>query len=213
MRTATTSAAGSTASRVGRACGHEPFDGRRGDHAELLTRSRNGEPGALRDLIVCCTPVVERAARRRCANPADAEDVIQEVWITLMNSLDSIRSPERLLGWLHRVTLNAATEHGRKTGKAVPLAIVPESVDFDDDSGPMRRLARQTTNDSVNGALKRLRETDRRLMEMLMDTDRPDYASISRRTERPLGSIGPTRQRILSRLRRDPAIVRLAASF
>ena len=76
-------------------------------------------------------------------------------------------------------------------------------IDFDDESGPMRRLARQTTNDSVNGALKRLREADRRLMEMLMDTDRPDYASISRRTERPLGSIGPTRQRILSRLRRD----------
>jgi hypothetical protein len=49
------------------------------------------------------------------------------------------------------------------------------------------------------------------LFALLMASDSPDYARISQTTGRPMGSIGPTRQRLLERLRRDPDIRHLMA--
>jgi DNA-directed RNA polymerase specialized sigma24 family protein len=59
-----------------------------------------------------------------------------------------------------------------------------------------------------------LRPEDRRLVLLLSEHDRPDYRTISRLVDRPVGSIGPTRQRALERMRRQPELARswLAAS-
>ena len=45
-------------------------------------------------------------------------------------------------------------------------------------------------------------------MLLLSADDRPDYRTVSRMVDRPVGSIGPTRQRALERLRRQPALAR-----
>jgi DNA-directed RNA polymerase specialized sigma24 family protein len=66
----------------------------------------------------------------------------------------------------------------------------------------------------LKAALMDLRPADRRLVLLLSKDDRPDYRTISALVDRPVGSIGPTRQRALERLRRRPELARswLAAS-
>ena len=181
------------------------------DNRDLVDRARANEPGALRELIIRFRPLVERTARRHCASASDAEDVVQEVWIALMNNLDAIHSPACLPGWLRRVTVNAAIQHGRRNSRAVSLSDVPEPhpLGGDDDAG-IRIVMIEALRLGVHGALERLKPSERELLELLMAEDRPDYLGISRITQRPVGSIGPTRQRALERLRRDPAILRLA---
>jgi DNA-directed RNA polymerase specialized sigma24 family protein len=51
-------------------------------------------------------------------------------------------------------------------------------------------------------------------MRLLVEDDRPNYREISRKLGMPIGSIGPTRARILARLRTalEEAGVRDAAS-
>ena len=55
-------------------------------------------------------------------------------------------------------------------------------------------------------AVRELRPDNRRLIELLAADDPPDYRTASKMLNRPMGSIGPTRQRVLERLRRQPAL-------
>lgn len=60
-------------------------------------------------------PLVYHVAHRVLGNEADAEDVTQEVLLRVLHKLDSFRGEGPLASWLHRVTVNAALLHRRKS--------------------------------------------------------------------------------------------------
>src|SRR5262249_20733685 len=53
-------------------------------------------------------------ARRMVASDIDAEDVTQEVLLTVVRKLPSFRGEAAFPTWLHRVTVNAALSHRRR---------------------------------------------------------------------------------------------------
>ena len=179
------------------------------EHADLFEQARRGDPEAIPALMQHFGPLVKALAWRQCCCQADADDVVQDVWVALLSNLDKIHSPSCLPGWLQRVTINAARKQARRN-RAEPVPCVPEPLSNVDEDAELRPLLVESTRRGVHGALGRLRESDRALIELLMDDDRPDYRSISEVICRPVGSIGPTRERVLRRLRVDPDIARLA---
>jgi DNA-directed RNA polymerase specialized sigma24 family protein len=80
---------------------------------------------------------------------------------------------------------------------------VVEPVDAD-------RLAAAERRSAVAGALRRLSARDAALLGMLFAEPALSYAEIAAALEMPVGSIGPTRQRSIARLRRDGDLRRLA---
>ena len=76
---------------------------------QLLVRARDDDR-ALSHLIDAVAPVVGRWALVRTGNPADADDVTQEVLIRMIRNLDALPAPPRLAGWLYTVTRNAAAD-------------------------------------------------------------------------------------------------------
>jgi len=68
-------------------------------------------------------------------------------------------------------------------------------VDFD------RSLVRADRRRMLHSALKELSESHRQLLTMLFADPAPSYAEISARLAVPIGSIGPTRGRLLDTLR------------
>ena len=60
------------------------------------------------------------------------------------------------------------------------------------------------------GALGKLSGRDAALLGLLFAEPAPSYAEISAALDMPVGSIGPTRQRTIARLRRDRDLRRLA---
>ena len=176
-------------------------------HGTLFERARAGDNAAWRQLIVDFHPLVLRAVRRVCRS-SDVDDVVQDVWLVMINRGHTVQSPECLPGWLRTVAYHAALEHVRRN-RAVPRDDLPdEPVSIDDDLD--RDLP--STCRGVQSALQRLGSEERRLIVLLMASDRPNYAGISQATGRPMGSIGPTRQRLLERLSLDPDIRQLIAS-
>jgi hypothetical protein len=85
-----------------------------------------------------------------------------------------------------------------------------ESTESTEDTA-LAGVRRNSVATAVQDGLSRLRPPELALMNLLFGTDSPDYRSISEQTGRPLGSIGPTRQRLLDRLRKDPAVALLGA--
>jgi DNA-directed RNA polymerase specialized sigma24 family protein len=94
----------------------------------------------------------------------------------------------------------------------IPVDVLPDwgTSEAAEDCA-LENLRRVEAKHRVRTAMARLRESDRELIALLSGADAPDYKRVSQAVARPVGSIGPTRQRALARLRRDPAIAALAS--
>src|ERR1700681_2839016 len=62
-------------------------------------------------------PRVYNLARRMLGNDADAEDVTQDVLVSVLRKGDTFRGEASFPTWLHKVTVNAALAHRRKRAR------------------------------------------------------------------------------------------------
>lgn len=60
---------------------------------------------------------------RRVANEADADDILQEVFLRLHQHLNSVRRADRLGAWLFQITRNAIADHYRAPARRRELAV------------------------------------------------------------------------------------------
>jgi RNA polymerase sigma-70 factor (ECF subfamily) len=63
--------------------------------------------------------------RSRVADPASAEDILQDVFVRIQKQLGRLRDPAKLQGWLYLIARNAIIDHYRTRKETVE---VPESL-------------------------------------------------------------------------------------
>jgi RNA polymerase sigma-70 factor, ECF subfamily len=76
---------------------------------------------------------IYRTALRITHSPSDAEDVLQEVFITLIEKLDSFHEESKFSTWLHRVAANASFMHLRDEKKYKNNMSLENYVSYDED--------------------------------------------------------------------------------
>ncbi len=183
-------------------------DGRASGDASIWERAtaafvrwRRGDARAMDQLVALMTPVLWHVVRAYGLERSLAEDVVQTTWLTLVRRHDGIADARAVAGWLttcaRREAWRAAKAHQRvRTAEDVelephlPVAESAESRAQDADSDS--RLWR---------AVGALDERCGRLLRVVAFEERPDYARIAQDLSMPIGSIGPTRQRCLGKLR------------
>src|SRR5438093_2464551 len=72
----------------------------------LLRRLRDRDERAFRELIENHRDRVFNITYRMLGNRAEAEDVAQEVFITVFKTIETFREEARFSTWLYRVTVN-----------------------------------------------------------------------------------------------------------
>jgi RNA polymerase sigma factor (sigma-70 family) len=170
------------------------------DGGHLLARAAQGDQGAWDQLVDRYGRLVWSVARSFGLDEATAGDVSQTVWLRLVEHCASIRDPERLAGWLATTTRREALRVLRNRRRQQPSEL-PQTVADPTTPLPDERLLERELSHSVAVAFSRLPERCRQLLRLLTAVPRLDYQMISRITDRPVGSIGPTRARCLERLR------------
>ena len=120
-----------------------------------------------------------------------------------------LREPAAVSGWLvttaRRYCLRVLQSHVRELLSADP-ALTEKGYDgrLDADIITAERRA------ALDAALSRLTERQRDLVTLLLEEPELTYEEVGQRLGLPIGSIGPTRARSLSRLRRDSQLRALA---
>ncbi|GAA1930288.1 sigma-70 family RNA polymerase sigma factor [Microbacterium aoyamense] len=178
---------------------HEPTRWERA--ADLFLLWREGDTRAMDDLVRLMTPVLWHVVRAYGLDSALAEDVVQTTWLTLVRRHESILEPRAVSGWL---TMCARREAWR-VGKNHRRADATEAESLEPHL-PVHESAEQTaaTDDESRRlweAVGRLDDRCQRLLRVVAFDERPDYARIAKDLAMPIGSIGPTRQRCLGKLR------------
>lgn len=130
----------------------ERLDGDAPSDASLLQRFINlRDEAAFAELVRRHQSLVMNAAWRILRNAQLAEDAFQETFLALARRARTVRVPDSLAGWLHRVAANAALQmrirgqrrHHRETLAGVDEATPPPTQEADD----LRRLVDKTLDE------------------------------------------------------------------
>jgi RNA polymerase sigma-70 factor (ECF subfamily) len=81
--------------------------------ADLVRSAQAGDVASFELLYARYAPVVHAILLGRLP-PADADDVTQNVFITALTKLGSLREPAAFAGWIARTARNAAEDHRRR---------------------------------------------------------------------------------------------------
>ena len=177
--------------------------------AALVQRHFDGDSKALAELISIFQSLVKAAARRVLRCSTDVDDAVQDTWLNFVRFGDRIADPERVGAWLWTVALNSARRIQRRASRCIVADNVVDLADAlaDEIPDPDQALQRCERVSLVHRAAAGMRETDQRVLSLMMDERAYDYRQISTISGRPIGSLGPTRDRIIRKLRTDPQIL------
>jgi RNA polymerase sigma factor (sigma-70 family) len=182
-------------SHIARALAHERS-------ADLLRAATDGQPGAWDRLVARFTPLIASIARRHRLAEHDAADVAQATWLRLLDNVDRLAEPDAVGGWLATTARRESLRVIRSRARAAVLGEdLPEAPSADPSMDD--RLLEAERSRAVRSCVSKLRESDRVLLGLLVAESEPSYEEISQALGMPVGSIGPTRARALSRLRTE----------
>jgi RNA polymerase sigma-70 factor (ECF subfamily) len=152
--------------------------------ADLLARLRAGEDDAFEELVRQNAGRLLAVARRYLKTDEDAQDVVQETFLSAFRSLDRFEGSSRLSTWLHRIAVNAALMKLR-TRRRKPEESIEELLPrFRDDGHPFRPaipwkplsdeiLGQKQTRALVQSCIDRLPESYRHVL-LLRDIEEFD---------------------------------------
>jgi RNA polymerase sigma factor (sigma-70 family) len=180
--------------------------------ADLVRAATAGRQDAWDALVERYAPLVRTVVRRHRLLGSDAEDVVQTVWLRLVEHLGELRVAEALPGWIVATTRNECIRVIRSRRRTVLVDTTDEATDREQPlSTPfvesvVERMERDERHELLLTAFAELPGRQHALLSALAEDPAPSYAEISRRLDIPIGSIGPTRARALERIRRHPAV-------
>lgn len=128
----------------------------------LVERARAGDGGAFDKLVRRHLRAAFAVAYAVLGEPADAEDVCQDAFVTALERLDSCQ-PDRFAGWLLRIVKNRAisVQRRQKVRSAMPIEWANGAHSGSD---PSRDAERSGLRDRLLAALKLLPERQREVL-------------------------------------------------
>ena len=167
---------------------------------KLVNAAAAGDERAWNSLIEGFAPMIWSIALAHRLREADAADVAQATWLALLEHLGRLRDPSRVGAWLATTARHECLRVLRGRERCVPYGDdCPEHESGDAGPGDMLLLSERDA--ALWRSFAQLRPSDQALLRLLMIHPRPAYEEISAALDMPIGSIGPTRQRALARLR------------
>ena len=166
----------------------------RAEEKRLLREARGGDPVALRRLLERVSPPIYRFGRGFCGDTEDAKDVMQEVLVSLVRSLPSIRGDSSITTWAYTVARRACARQRRgagKHGEREPETVLERVAAPEDASpDPSREVERREVETAVRDAILLLPAPQREAIVLrdLEGVSAREAARVLRVSERALKS-------------------------
>jgi len=165
----------------------------------LLRRLRDRDERAFRELVQAHRDRVYNITFRMLGNRAEAEDVAQEVFITVFKTIESFREQSKFSTWLYRVTVNhcknrikyLARRHDRdreEIDETTHGTGVNGTIGAPVPSSPAKALEAAQMEKVIQEAIANLEE-DQRIVVVLRDVEDLSIEEICEITGLPDGTV------------------------
>lgn len=168
---------------------------------ELVRAAGDGDAQAWNALVTLFNGLVWSVVRGHRLRDADAADVVQTTWLRLVEHLTAIREPDRVGAWLVTTARRESLRVLQREARQLPTEDAGVEVG-DPDPDPEALAVAADGDRALWRCLAQLSERCRVLLRVLAADPPPSYATVSAGLGMPIGSIGPTRARCLSQLRK-----------
>ncbi|QBX54146.1 sigma-70 family RNA polymerase sigma factor [Nocardioides seonyuensis] len=174
-----------------------PWDAAKG----AFSAWRQGDAAAVDELVRVMTPVLWHVVRSYGHDRQTSEDIVQTTWLGFVRSHQTIVEPGAVAAWLITSARRDAARHLGHARRSQPVEGEALATWLPDVDSAEALAVLDDEGSRLWKAVSGLDERCRRLVSVIAFLDRPDYASLGRELDMPVGSIGPTRARCLDKLR------------
>lgn len=94
------------------------------DERILIERLKKKDNAAFKEIVETRQVMVYNAVLGILQNAEDAEDVAQDVFVQVYESIDSFKQESKFSTWLYRIAISKAMDHLRKKGRKKRFAFV-----------------------------------------------------------------------------------------
>jgi RNA polymerase sigma factor (sigma-70 family) len=175
----------------------------------LVRAARRRDPAAWTHLVERHDRLIRAVCHAHRLAAADVEDVRQTTWLRAFEHIERIREPQKFGSWLAAVARNECLSTLRHRTRVRPYSVELEHKLSDPSPAPETVLLAAERRAAVQGAVRKLSSRDRAFLSRAFHEREPSYAEIGGALGMPIGSIGPTRGRVLERMRRNAKVAGL----
>ena len=162
---------------------------------DLIQQTLAGNSSAFNQLVKMHRTTIYVLVLSYTKNPADAEDLTQQIFIRAYEQLATLRELDCFLPWLQQIAHNTCKDWLRRRSELVASLEAVKSSDFSETAPSAEDIVlKAEVEDIVRKAINDLKETDRKLMEAhyiegasydeLQDESGLSYAAIANRLKR-----------------------------
>lgn len=174
-----------------------------------LVRAASTDESAFAELVGEFGRMVWNVARAHRLSRHDAADVCQTVWLRLATHVTTIRDPDTIAGWLKTTARHECLSFIRARSRWVPVGL-DGGEGADHRSPPLDvGLVAEERHRALWEAFSTLPDHCQAILRLLLVDPPLSYDEIAAALDIPRGSIGPTRQRCIEKLRHHPAVARI----
>jgi len=113
----------------------------RAEDQRLVKGLQHADPGAVEALVDRYGTWIHRVASRLLGDPRDAEEVAQDVLMTVTRKIGTFKGEAAFSSWLYRIATNAAYERLRSRRVRPEVALEPLLPVFDDEGRHVEPVA------------------------------------------------------------------------
>ncbi len=169
--------------------------------ADLITRLQCGDRDAFTVLVRRWEGPLVRIAYRITGQMDEAEDVLQRVFLKLLEAPGAVRQPQQFAPWIRRTVINAALSALRQRKQRAGLNHrLGERAEASDESDPGDPLIAAEQTRRLAEALGQLEPEARALLSLRFDEDLT-FAEIATALGLPASTIKSRLAQIVCRLR------------
>lgn len=101
---------------------------------KLIQQCQEGNRQAFMELVKTYQSMVFAILYRLLQDKEEIEDVAQEVWVKVYQSIRKLKSPAAFRSWLHRIVVNAFRDRMRQKGSHIAFSLDDDLLMEDGDS-------------------------------------------------------------------------------
>lgn len=156
----------------------------------MVLRAQLGDRDAFRGLFERYNPRLLYYLRHRFDHASGAEDVLQDVWLTVVRKVATLDQPGAFKAWIYRIARNHAISRLRREPRHVSLEEAPDALELDaqaadeDDEGMFAGYDAA----AIHEGLGRLSPAHREVLTLRF-VDELSYEEIAQVVGRTLGTV------------------------
>ncbi|AJE87656.1 RNA polymerase sigma factor [Streptomyces physcomitrii] len=158
----------------------------------LAARAREGDEGAFETLVHRHGPALLKLAARILGDTAEAEDAVQEAFVSAWRRLPEYRGEAAFRTWMYRIVTNRCLNQLRSRRPAADLDAVPEPAAPEHEASPARAAESTAAMKALGTALAEL-SPEQRACWVLRELHNQSYEEIAE-------AVGITHQAVRGRI-------------